>query len=38
VIELTFRAGQVESRVVSGTCGNYTVKLSSTTSAAENTA
>jgi alpha-D-xyloside xylohydrolase len=38
VIELAYRAGEVESRVVEGSCERYTVKLSSTTSAAENTA
>jgi alpha-D-xyloside xylohydrolase len=37
VIELRFRAGQVESRVVSGSCERYTVKVSSTSPAAEKT-
>src|SRR4051794_3688714 len=35
VIELAYRAGQVESRVLDGVCERYTVKLSSTTSSAE---
>ncbi|WP_432876549.1 alpha-xylosidase [Kribbella sp. CA-245084] len=38
VIELTLRDGEVESHVVEGVCERYTVKLSSTTSAAEKTA
>ena len=38
VIELAYRAGEVESRVIEGTCERYTVKLSKTTPAAENTA
>jgi alpha-D-xyloside xylohydrolase len=38
VIELAYRAGEVESRVVEGACERYTVKLSKTLPAAENTA
>jgi alpha-D-xyloside xylohydrolase len=38
VIELTLRDGEIESRVIEGVCDRYTVKLSSTTSAAEKTA
>ncbi|GAA1599378.1 hypothetical protein GCM10009804_65020 [Kribbella hippodromi] len=38
VIELALQDGQVRSRVLEGTCDRYTVKLSSTRSAAENTA
>jgi alpha-D-xyloside xylohydrolase len=38
VIELSLRDGQAESRVIEGVCDRYTVKLSSTTDAAEKTA
>ncbi|MEU4192409.1 alpha-xylosidase [Kribbella sp. NPDC026611] len=38
VIELSVRDGEVQSRVVEGTCERYTVKLVSTTPAAENIA
>jgi alpha-D-xyloside xylohydrolase len=37
VIELSLRDGRPESRVIEGACERYTVKLSSTTSAAEKT-
>ncbi len=37
VIELSLRNGRPESRVIEGVCDRYTVKLSTTTSAAEKT-